>query len=44
MDLAVDPAHGAFDLGMPGMADEDDLAPLIDIAIPSRAHLARDDH
>ena len=39
MDLAVDPPHGAFDLGMPGMADEDDLAPLIGIALPLAVHL-----
>ena len=33
MNLALDAADGAFDLGMPLMADEDDLAPVSGIAL-----------
>src|SRR3981081_1312816 len=36
---AGDPAHRAFDLGVAGMADQDDLAPLIGIALPLDMHL-----
>src|SRR4029077_4925628 len=39
MNLAVDPAHCSFDLGMPGVADENDLAPLIGVALSFSVHL-----
>ncbi len=39
MDLALDAAHRAFDLGMAGVPDEDDLAALGGIALPLAMHL-----
>ena len=39
MHLAGDPAHRAFDLGMAGMADQDDLAALIGVALALDMHL-----
>src|SRR5258708_18561117 len=34
MDAAADAAHRALDLGVAGMADQDDLAALIGVALP----------
>src|SRR5229473_2595288 len=39
MDLAIDAAHRALDLGMAGMADQDDLAALRGIALALAVHL-----
>ena len=38
MHPAGDPAHRAVDLGMAGMADQDDLATLVGIALALDVH------
>src|SRR5256885_3740454 len=43
--LAVDPAHGAFDLGVAGVADQDDLASLGSVALIGHAgHPRSEEH
>ena len=39
MHAAGDSSHRAFDLGMAGMADQDDLAALVGVALAFAVHL-----